>query len=204
MSQLRIRDLGRCLYYMGRAQWLQGPNSSLLTPPSAAKSCHRQKNLHFPWDGSAHTSCSACLGLQPTRPYFCMPVFPNIIRLSYMRANHTHSYIYHKHPQFLNQEDEGLGGFFEGTKNSAIFMKLGWKLPCQIKPQLQLPGGLQMGLTQPQIQQKLTLKKTPAADSEPTAIIQHQLKLNMAFFFNPVSKSCTLLNRTADLCNKLT
>ena len=111
---------------IGRAGWLQGPCSPLLTPSTlAAKSCHRHKNLHLPWDGSAHsTSCTACLGLQPARPCFCVPVFPNTLKWRCVCANHTRSHTTHT-PSLLKQRDEGLEGFFGGTMNSAVFITLG-------------------------------------------------------------------------------
>lgn len=99
---------------IGRAGWLRGPCSPLLTPsPLTAKSCHRHKNLHLPRDGSAHsTSCTACLGLQPARPCFCVPVFPNTLKQRCVCGNHTRSHTTHT-PSLLKQRDEGLEGLLE-------------------------------------------------------------------------------------------
>lgn len=111
-SQLSNQGPKQMLHFTRRAGWLQGPHSPLLTPsPLAAKFCHRQKNLHFPWDSSArNTSCSACLGLQPTRPCYCVPVFPNTLKWSCVCANHTRS---HTYTVPLKTERWRLGVFLE-------------------------------------------------------------------------------------------
>lgn len=175
---------------MGRAQWLQGPNSPFLALPLAAKSCHRQKNLHFPWDGSTHnTSCSACLGLQPTRPYFCVPVFPNTLRLSGVCTNYTRSYITHT-PSALKTERWRVGRGFWKRQEFHCLYQTRVKTLMPDKATVTTPWRPANGPKPTPSQQKLTWKKN--TNSEPNAISQHQLKTENVFFWT-VSQSCPVL-----------
>lgn len=163
--------------------------------PSAEKSCHRQKNLHFPWDGSAHnTSCSACLGLQPTRPYFCMPVFPNTLRLSCVCITHRSS--------TLKTERWRVERVFWRHQEFCCLYQIRVKTFLPDKAIVTAPWWATNGPEPTSKPAKVDLKKKNkyklwANCHHPTPTQDWKW-----VFLNPVSKlPCALLNRTVGLCH---